>query len=156
MEKDMKKDLSIIAKELFPNLVQDTYEELIHSYNTDGKTNINPRLSLDEAVHKYTITVSDVMENKDNWGKRLDDIFVDFHNFLTIFDEFFPIYWAREGIPYLDIGMWNKENGKKIVKILIKKIFYLSYTGMDIQDIAFTRKSPFSPEFIRIFLRLPE
>jgi hypothetical protein len=150
----MKKDLSVIAKKLFPNLVQDAYEELLHSYNTDGKTDINPKLNLDEAVYKYTITVSDVMEKKDNWGKRRDAIFVDFHDFLTTFDEFFPIYWAKEGIPYMDIGIWNQENGKKIVQFLIKRIFYLNYTGMDIQDIVFTRKSPFSPEFIRIFLRL--
>jgi hypothetical protein len=152
----MKKDLSIIAKELFPNLVQNTYEELVHSYNTDGKTNINPKLSLDEAVYKYTITVSDVMENKDNWGKRRDDIFVDFHNFLTIFDEFFPIYWAEKGIPYAVIGVWNQEIGKKIVQLLIRKIFYLSYMGMDIQSLVFMSKHPLAPEFIRIFLRLPE
>jgi hypothetical protein len=51
----MKKDLSIVAKE-FPNLIQDTYQQLMCSYNTDGKIDINPRPTLNEAVIKYTPT----------------------------------------------------------------------------------------------------
>jgi hypothetical protein len=152
----MKKDLSLIAKELFPNLEQNTYEQLLYLYNTDGKTDINPRLSLEEAVSKYTTPVLNVMENKDNWKTKGGAMFVDFKNFITLFDEFFPLYMADNGTPYMDIGVWNHTNGKKIVSLLITKIFYLNYTGMDIQDISFTRESFLSPEIIRIFLRLSE
>jgi hypothetical protein len=152
----MKKDLSVIAKELFPGLVQNTYEQLLHSYRTDGKRNINPKLALDEAVSKYTPCVLNVIENKDNWKSRWGGIFVDFHNPLTVFDEFFPVYIADNGTPYLDLEIRNYENGEKIVLLLITEIFYLNYTEMDIKDIVFTRKSPLSPEIIRIFLRLSE
>jgi hypothetical protein len=152
----VKKDLSVIAKELFPNLEQNTYEQLLYSYNTDGKTNINPRLSFEEAVSKYTDPFLNVMENKDNWKTRGDTIFVDLKNFITLFDEFFPLYKAENGTPYIDLGEWNHANGEKIVSLLITKIFYLNYTGMDIQNISFTREGFFSPEIIRIFLRLSE
>jgi hypothetical protein len=151
----MKKDLSLIAKELFPNLERNTYEQLLYSYNTDGKTDINPRLSLEEAVSKYTTPILNVMENKDNWEARGGAIFVDFKN-LTLFDEFFPLYKTENGSPYMDIGMWNHANGEKIVSFLITKIFYLNYTGMDIQDISFIRESFLFPGIIRISLRLSD
>jgi hypothetical protein len=149
----MKKDLSIIANELFSDLVQDTYEHLLHSYLTDGKTNISPRLSIEEAIHKYTPHILNVIENKSNWKKRSETIFVDFHDFLTVFDEFFPVYISNNGFPYLDIGVWNHTNGKKIVRLLLTEIFYQNYTGMNIQDIAFIREELFSQESIRIFLK---
>jgi hypothetical protein len=152
----MKKDLSLIAKELFPNLEQNTYEKLLYSYVSDHKTNINPRLSLEEAISKYTVPVLNVMENKDNWKTRGGAIFVDFKNYVTLFDEFFPFYKADNGTPYLDLGEWNLANGEKIVSFLITKIFYLNYTGMDIQNISFTKEGFFSPEIIRVFLRLFE
>jgi hypothetical protein len=152
----MKKDLSMIAKELFPGLVQNTYEQLLYSYNSGFRPSINPETTLNEAISKYTAPVLNVLENKDNWKVRNGDIFVDFRDFLTVFNEFFPVYRTDNGIPYLDIGVWNHANGKKIVSLLITEIFYLNYTGMDIRDIVFTRKSPFSPEIIRIFLRLSE
>jgi hypothetical protein len=150
----MKKDLSLIAENLFPNLVQNTYEQLLDSYNTDGKTDINPRLSLEDAVSKYTAPVLNVMENKDNWKTRGGAIFVDFKDFIKIFDEYFPIYKAENGFPYMDIGPRNHANGEKIVSLLITKIFYLNYIGMDIQGISFICESFFSQEMIRIFLRL--
>jgi hypothetical protein len=152
----MKKDLSIIAKELFPNLVQSTYEQLLNSYNSGREKSITPTFSFDEAVNKYTSPVLNVMENKDNWKIRGGVIFVDFKNFITLFDEFFPIYTTADGIPYMDIGAWNHANGEKIVSLLITKIFYLNYTGMDIQDISFISERLFSPEIIRIILRLSE
>jgi hypothetical protein len=152
----MKKDLSAIAKELFSNLTRNTYEELLYSYNTDGKKNINPRLTFDEAINKYTAPVLNVMENKANWKNRGGSLFVDFHSFLTVFKEFFPVYMADNGTPYLDIGVWNHSNGEKIVSLLITEIFYLNYTGMDIKDIVFMREKPLLPEIIRIFLRLSE
>jgi hypothetical protein len=152
----MKKDLSLIAKELFPNLEQNTYEQLLYSYRTDGKTDINPRLSLEEAVSKYTTPFLNVIENKDNWKTKGGAIFVDFKNFITLFDEFFPFYMADNGTPYIDLGEWNHSNGEKIVSLLITKIFYLNYTGVEIQDISFTSESFFSSEIIRIFLRLSE
>jgi hypothetical protein len=151
-----KKNLSIVAKELFPNLIQDTYQQLMCSYNTDGKIDINPRLTLNEAVIKYTPYVLCTINNKDNWKRRYENIFVNFHDFLTAFDEFFPLYRADNGTPYIDIGKWNHENGKKIVRLLIEEIFYLNYVGMNIQDIAFIRENPFSPEIIRVFLRLSD
>jgi hypothetical protein len=152
----MKKDLSVIAKELFPSLVQSTYEQLLYSYNTDCKTDINPRLTFNEAVIKYTAYVLDTIDNKNNWKSRGETIFVDFRNFLTVFDEFFPVYRSDTGVPYMDIGKWNHANGKKIVQLLIKEIFYLNYTGMNIQYIGFIRESPFSPEIIRMFIRLSD
>jgi hypothetical protein len=96
------------------------------------------------------------MENKGNWKIRGGDIFVDFHDFLTVFDEFFPTYRDDNGIPYLDLWEWNDANGEKIVRLLITKIFYLNYTGMDIQNIAFVSERPSSSEIARIFLRLSE
>jgi hypothetical protein len=152
----MKKDLSLIAKELFPNLEQNTYEKLLYSYVSDHKTNINPRLSLEEAISKYTTPFLNVMENMDNWKTRGGIIFVDFKNFITLFDEFFPLYMADNGTPYIDLGERNHANGEKIVSLLITKIFYLNYTGMDIQDVSFTSEGFFSPEIIRIALRLSE
>jgi hypothetical protein len=149
----MKKDLSVIAKELFPDMVQSTYEQLLRSYNTDGKSNINPRLSFNEAVSKYAPHVLNIIDSKDNWRARYGDIFVDFHNSLEVFDEFFPVYRTDAGIPYMDIGAWNHANGKKMVQLLIKEIFYQNYIGMTIQDIAFVREKPFSAEIIRVFLR---
>jgi hypothetical protein len=152
----MKRDLSVIAKELFPGAVQNTYEQLLHSYGTDGKPNINPWPALNEAVSKYTASVLNIVENKNNWKAADGVIFADFRNFLTVFDEFFPIYETDAGIPYMDIGAWNHANGKKIVQLLVREIFYLNYTGMNIQDTAFVKETSFSPEIIRIFLRLPE
>jgi hypothetical protein len=148
------KDLSVVAKELFPNLVQNTYEQLLYSYNSDGKTNINPRLSFNEAVSKYAPHVLNIIDSKDNWKARYGDIFVDFRSFLEVFDEFFPVYKTDAGTPYIDIGAWNHETGRKIVQLLIKEIFYQNYTGMNIQDIAFIREKPFLPEIVRIYLKL--
>jgi hypothetical protein len=152
----MKKDLSMIAKELFPDLVQNTYEQLLYSYNSGFEPSINPEITLNEAINKYTSPVLNVLENKANWKTRGGDLFVDFRDFLTVFDEFFPLYKADNGIPYLDLGIWNHANGEKIVRLLITEIFYLNYTGMDIRDIVFMNEKPFSPEIIRIFLRLSE
>jgi hypothetical protein len=152
----MKRDLSVIAKELFPNLVQNTYEQLLYSYTAEGKTNINPKISLDEAISKYTPFVLNVMENKDNWVNRCESIFIDFHDFLTVFGEYFPLYKSDDGIPYMDIGIWNYEIGRKILSLLITKIFYLNYTGMDVRDVIFIKEKPLEPEIIRIFLRLSD
>jgi hypothetical protein len=152
MEKDMKKDLSIIAKALFPDFVENTYEDLLGSYQRHGKTATIPTLSLNEAVSKYTHHVLNVIENRDNWKTEDSSIFVDFHDFFTIFNEFFPIFRSDRGIPYLDIGTLNYHTGKRIVSLLISKIFYLNYAGMVVQNIVFTREGLFSEEFIRIFL----
>jgi hypothetical protein len=152
----MKKDLSVTAKELFPNLEKNTYEKLICSYVTDGKTNINPGLTFDEAVSKYTAYVLNVMENKNNWKIRNNNMYIDFHNYLIIFEEFFPLYKSDKGFPYLDLGEQNYEIGEKIVLLLITKIFYLNYTGIDIRDIIFIREQPSEREIIRIFLRLSD
>jgi hypothetical protein len=152
----MKKDLSVIAKELFPYLVKNTYEQLMCSYASDYKIDINPKLTFKEAVDKYTDPFLNVMENKNNWKNRGESIFIDFHDFLTVFNEFFPVYMADNGFPYMDIGVWNHENGKKIVELLITEIFYNNYTGMNIQNILFTRKNVCSPEIIRISLRLSD
>jgi hypothetical protein len=152
----MKRDLSVIAKELFPDLTRNTYEQLLHSYNSGYCTDINPKITLNEAISKYTDPLLKIFENKDNWKTRFDTIFVDFHGFIDAFDEFFSVYLAKNGYPYVDLLGWNHEIGEKIVSLLITEIFYLNYTGMDIKDIVFTREGPLSPEIIRIFLRLSE
>jgi hypothetical protein len=52
----------------------------------------------------------------------------------------------------------NHCNGEKIVCFLITKIFYLNYTGMEIRDIYFTKRSSrsFLQNIIRISLRMPD
>jgi hypothetical protein len=150
----MKKDLSLIAKELFPSITQDTYKKLLYSYSGTGKTNINPKRTLNEAINKYSDRVLNIIENKDNWQIRNGNIFVDSPDYLhTIFDEFLPLYKTDDGRPYMDLWRWNSAIGEEIVYLLIVRIFYLNYTGMDIQNIDFVWKRPFSPKIIRIFLR---
>jgi hypothetical protein len=88
---------------------------------------------------------------------RFGGIFVDSPDYLhTIFDEFFPLYLADNGRPYMDLGMWNQRTGKEIVYLLIMRIFYLNYTGMDIRSIDFVYPEPGQPEIIRIYLRLSD
>jgi hypothetical protein len=151
------KNLSMVAKELFPDLEQNTYDQLLHSYLTDGKTNINPKLSLDEAVQKYTPGIIEFIENKANWKHRGISIFLDFPKPEVVFEEFFPVYRAENNTPYLDLAEYNDGVGEKIVCVLVTEIFYRNYTGMEICDISFTYEDfAIFNSIIRISLRLSE
>jgi len=155
----MKKDLAVIAHEVFPDIVKSEYEELLKLYHADFESpDINPKISLDEAVSKYAENVLTVIENKENWKEdRVNDgIFIAFYGFAETFKEFFPVYYAENGYPYMDIGPKNYANGKKVIELLISKIFYQNYEGMEIRTMYFWRDRPSSPEYIRIYLRFSE
>jgi hypothetical protein len=66
--------------------------------SSDGKSNINPRRSLNEAVSKYTAHILNIIDRKYNWKAGDGSIFVDFRNFLEVFDEFSPFIGRMPGL----------------------------------------------------------
>jgi len=152
----MKKDLSVIALEMFPDIKGSEYETLLHNYLTPS--NITPKLTLDEAVNKYTDVVLSVIDNKENWKENriAEEVYITFYEFYKVFEEFFPMEYAENGYPYVDIAKKSISNGKKIIEVLIPKIFYRNYESMEIRAIYFWRDEPLSPEYIRIYLRFSD
>jgi len=148
-----KKDLFMIANELFPDVDKGNYDQLLSAYMSDGKTNINPTISFEEAIAKYTSQVKAVISDKNNWKNKWNGICIEFHNFKEAFEEFFPFYFNADRIPYIDIGSNNYANGKKIVEFLIVEIFYRNYTGMTIKHFLYISEHFMSKEFACIYLR---
>jgi len=59
-----KKDLLLISNELFPDVDKSNYEELLSAYMSDRETNINPTISFEKAIAKYTDRVQAVISEK--------------------------------------------------------------------------------------------
>ena len=148
-----KKDLLIIGHRLFPNANKKDYNQLLGSYITDVKTNINPTILLDEAINKYTSQINTVVDDEKNWRKDWNGLFVEFRNFSEVFKEFFPVYYAENNYPCVDLLMENNANGKKIFEFVVARIFEQVYTGLGVLFITYERDTFCSPEFACIHLR---